>query len=626
MKKSNFLKIVYAFKDRIAPEEGFLVGYVSIIEALKLKMPLPDSISIISGKNRRYQENGWNVFTPRHKPDDTLYKQLVFALKYEGINLLLFKKLFEKIEKVEVENMLSIEPTGIYSRKIWFLYEWLMMEKLNKADLTIKNFEPLLSELQYSIVGTKSARHRIINNLPGTIDYCPLINKTPKLEKFLSLNLSNKSETYLNDIHKGVLQRAAAFLYLKDSKASFRIEGESPKASRTMRWGKAIAQAGTRELNIPELKRLQELVIESNRFIKMGFRKEGGFVGEHDRLSNEPIPDHISARWQDIKQLINGLLSTNNLLEDSDYEAVLAATVISFGFVFIHPFEDGNGRIHRYLIHDILAKMKFNKAGIIFPVSASILDHIVEYRNVLEFYSKPLLDFIEWKVTEKNNIEVINQTIDFYRYFDATKQAEFLFDCVTDTIENLIPEEVSYIERFDEMKRYLDDEFELPDKTVSLLFNVLEQNNGKLSKRAKSKEFKSLTEQEIDIIETNFAEILKNNHYITFLKSLSKKELETEIEMKIMDSQNNLIDTEDVTSVIASTNAHSWGVDDYHIEEFELFKDECYVNIHFHASGEHNDEKNYHGSSLNGTATIIIDKYEAVRIRNVTAELEYEVD
>lgn len=40
----------------------------------------------------------------------------------------------------------------------------------------------------------------------------------------------------------------------------------------------------------------------------------------------------------------------------SIYDPVLAAG-IAFGFVFIHPFEGGNGRIHRYLIHHVLAKI-----------------------------------------------------------------------------------------------------------------------------------------------------------------------------------------------------------------------------------------------------------------------------
>ena len=62
--------------------------------------------------------------------------------------------------------------------------------------------------------------------------------------------------------------------------------------------------------------------------------------------------------------------------------------MLAFGFVYIHPFEDGNGRIHRYLMHHVLARRGFNPSGVIFPVSAAILDKIDEYREVLESYSR----------------------------------------------------------------------------------------------------------------------------------------------------------------------------------------------------------------------------------------------
>ena len=222
---------------------------------------------------------------------------------------------------------------------------------------------------------------------------------------------------------------------MKDSKASFTIEGESPKSKRTARWGTAIGQSGLLDLTKDELNRLQQLVIENSRFIQMGFRTQGGFVGEHDRETGEPIPDHISARHEDLDELMDGLIATNNLLINSEINPVLAAAIVAFGFVFIHPFEDGNGRIHRYLIHHLLAKKRFSDQGIIFPISSSILDHIDDYRLVLESYSKPLLDFIEWNETKNHNVYVTNNTLDYYRFFDATKQAEFLFDCVNDTIK-----------------------------------------------------------------------------------------------------------------------------------------------------------------------------------------------
>jgi Fic family protein len=494
------------------PEEATLVGYGALIEALQLAMPLPEQLSLISDKRKSYNDKHWKVFSSRATFDDTLYKHLVFALKYEGINLLFFKKIFEQLKQKDIVALLQLEPTGQYSRKLWFLYEWLFDETLPIEDLSIKNYVQLVDDkLQYAITGTKSSRHRIINNLPGTQEFCPLIFKTEKLENYINAKLSEQKNTYLNGIHKDVLQRASSFLLLKDSKASFTIENENPGTTRAMRWGKAIGQAGNRSLSIEELERLQQIVIENARFVKLGLRDEGGFVGEHDRTTGAPMPEHISAKHKDLQSLLNGLVIANALMQDETYDAVLASAAIAFGFVFIHPFVDGNGRLHRYLIHHILAKKEFTKQGVIFPVSASILDHIDDYRITLESYSHPLLDLIAWKETDDHNVEVLNETIDFYRYFDATKQAEFLYDCVHDTLDRVIPQEVNYLIRYDEFKHFIDNEFEMPDKMVAVLVRFLEQNDGILSKRALNKEFSELKADEIKSIQANYQDIFLDN-------------------------------------------------------------------------------------------------------------------
>ena len=510
MNNKHFSRRITIFHGKQTPEEAVLVGYGAIIEALQLAVPMPFQLALISSKKRQYKNEQWQVYTSRHQPEDNLHKHLVFALKYEGINLLVFKKLFETISQKEIETIVQQEILGQYSRRIWFLYEWLLNKKLDIDDLNRGNPVPLIDEnLQFAVKGISSPRHRIINNLPGTVDFCPLIFKTEKLNARIAANLSEQQKIFLKKVHKDVLQRASSFLLLKDSKASFTIEGENPPNARAARWGKAIGQAGGKPLSEEELNRLQQIVIENGRFIEMGFRKKGGFVGEHDRATGEPIPEHISARWQDIDQLINGLLKTNELLEQ-DFDAVLAAAVVAFGFVFIHPFEDGNGRLHRYIIHHVLAKKKFTQQGVIFPVSASILDYIDDYRSVLESYSHSLLDYIKWKETPDHNVEVLNETIDLYRYYDATKQAEFLYDCTADTINRIIPEEVNYLIQYDEFKKYINNNFEMPDKLVATLVRFLQQNNGVLSKRAKEKEFNGLTEKEADNIEKTFNEIFIN--------------------------------------------------------------------------------------------------------------------
>ena len=236
-------------------------------------------------------------------------------------------------------------------------------------------------------------------------------------------------------------------------------------------------------------------------------RTEGGFVGGHDRTTGMPMPDHISARPDDLETHISGLIDTYELLREDKFDAVLMAAIVAFGFVFIHPFEDGNGRIHRYLFHHVLAEKGFVPKGLIFPVSAVILERIDEYRSTLEHFSKPRLGLIEWRPTEKNNVEVLNDTIDMYRYFDATKQAEFFFECVEETVSQSLPEEVEYLRKYDLLNEFIKNYIDMPDKLVDLLIRFLSQNDGNLSKRGRAKEFEKLTEKEIQAIEAKYAEV-----------------------------------------------------------------------------------------------------------------------
>jgi len=512
MKSNQYSQNVNVFHGRTIPGPGSIIGYAALIGYHNLQVPIPEQLALISEKHKVYTTDEWRVLTPRHKPEETLSGQLTFALKYEGIDLAVLNALFKTISQKKILALIQKEPTGSYSRRIWFLYEWLTDKKLKIDDVQTGNYIDLLDEsLQYTGTSVSSKRHRIKNNLPGVKNFCPLIRKTEKTEAFLNLDLSKKIKKTLGNIHPDIMSRTAAFLLLKDSKASYAIEGELPPQNRTQRWGRAIGQAGQKPLSKDELLRLQQLVIENTRFVHMGWRKKGGFVGEHDRQHGTPIPDHISAKWQDLNILINGLIDASDKLEkDEAIDAVFAAAIIAFGFVFIHPFEDGNGRIHRYLIHHLLARKKYVPKGIIFPVSAIILERLEEYRAVLESYSLPRLDLIEWNPTAKNNVEVLNDTIDLYRYFDATKQVEFLYSCVQQTAEKTIPAEVEYLKKYDKFKVFLEDYYEMPDKTIALLVRFMEQGKGKLSQRAKEKEFKGLKASEIKEVERKYKEVFGN--------------------------------------------------------------------------------------------------------------------
>ena len=498
---------VIIFHGRLLPEAAIPVGYAALIDAFELAVPAPIRLAAIGPRHKVYEVDGWRLYTPRHQPDASLGGHLTFALRYEGLDLVVLKKLFLATGPEPITEFVRAAPTGSYARRIWFLYEWLVDARLDLPDAARGSYALVVDpDQQWAIAGTSSSRHRVKNNLPGTPAYCPLVFRTPLLEQLVARNLSNEARRLVADVPADIIARTAAFLLLKDSRSSFQIEGEDPPQDRIQRWGSVIKEAGRCPINRNELERLQRIVIGDARFVHLGLRDQGGFVGEHDRQEGTPIPDHISARHQDLPELIDGLTAFDHRAAQ-ELDAVLTAAVLAFGFVYIHPFEDGNGRLHRYLIHHVLAERGFNPPGLVFPVSAVILDRIDDYRRILETYSRRLLPLIRWRPTEAGNVEVLNETADFYRYFDATPHAEFLFECVARAIDVDLPAETAFLMSYDRFKAQVKRMVDMPDRVLDLLYRFLRQNAGKLSKRAREREFAALTDDEAARIERIYAEL-----------------------------------------------------------------------------------------------------------------------
>lgn len=504
--QTQFSGPVTVFQERRLPETATPAGYSALIDAYGVEAPLPRILSATGEHHRITEREGWRIMTPRHAPEPTLEGHLTFALKYEGLDLAVLKRLFAVTGPKPIEALVHDKPTGTYARRVWFLFEWLTGETLDLPDAKTGRYAPVLDpSLQWGTEGETAPRYRLKNNLPGTADFCPLVFRTEKLDALIALDLPQRAKDIVAEVPRDVLARTAAFLLLKDSKSSYAIEGESPPQDRIQRWGRAIGEAGRQPLDSDELLRLQRIVIGDDRFVTLGFRTEGGFVGEHDRETRLPLPDHFSARPEDLDGLTAGMIAFDRG-PAQHMDAVIAAAILAFGFVYVHPFEDGNGRLHRYLIHHVLAQRGYNPPGVVFPVSSAILEQIDTYRETLETYSERLLPLIKWEPTDKFNVHVMNDTGDFYRYFDATPHAEFLYACVQQSIEQDLPYETDFLRRHDEFRRRIEAMIEMPERTIDLLFRFLQQNSGTLSNRAREKEFAALTEDETKLIEEIFAD------------------------------------------------------------------------------------------------------------------------
>jgi hypothetical protein len=491
------------------PPASSPVGYAALIGHYDLHVPLPDEIWAIGEKHTHRQEGRWNIVTPRYRPEDTVSAHLDFALRHEGVDLAVLNALFGSMPPAVIEEWVRSRPTGQHARRIWFLYEWLTSRKLDLPDADRAPYVGILDDKrQFAVPGETVTRYRVRNNLPGTPEFCPLIRRSQKLVALLDQDLAAEARAVVQRTASDLMARAAAFLLLEDSKASYVIEGERPPQDRIQRWGQAIGEAGRKPLSRDELEHLQRVVIGDARFTHLGWRTEGGFVGRRDRDTNAPIPDHVSARPEDVAGLMAGLVDYANRNETSGLDPIVAATAVAFGFVFIHPFEDGNGRIHRWLVHHMLARSGFNPPGITFPVSAVFLEHIDRYRETLEHFSRPRLPLTEWTTTPSLNVRVTNETRDLFRFFDATRQAEFLADSVVETIRTTLPHEIEYLRRYDQARQRIEAFVAIPDAKFDLMMGFLRQNNGKFSRRARAQEFAALTDEEAIAIEGVYEELL----------------------------------------------------------------------------------------------------------------------
>jgi len=313
------------------------------------------------------------------------------------------------------------------------------------------------------------------------------------------LHIDDEARALIESYDPLTLSRAINYLYTKETRSSFAIEGETPSAGRKDRFVAALKAAPAFIPNKKSLIQLQGDIVDP-RYAATDWRDFQNFVGETVGGYREEV-HFICPRPQDVPSLMNAWFTLMERVINDAVDPVVAAAVTSFAFVFAHPFADGNGRIHRFLMHHVLAKRGYSPSGVIFPISAAILRDRRSYDHVLETFSKPLSESIDWHWTPEEEIAVTNDTSDRYRYFDATLFAEYLYDRVTDTVRRDLKEELGFVAVFDRAFLGVREIVDMPDRRASLFVRLAMQNGGHLSANTRS-QFPELSDAEIVQLET----------------------------------------------------------------------------------------------------------------------------
>jgi len=384
---------------------------------------LPDILQIKSAVSDEYiraktrTDGDWILYSNQYVVGDSELEHLVFSLKYERLNLVALRLIFEHLDLQIIVDAVQQSTKSQYTRALWYLWEFIRGDRLPLSDLPTMNATPLLLPKRYVTLkkGILSKRHRVLVNWFAFEDLVVTVERSEEIEAALTVDWRGIIEGLTQAVPRSVLQRAVSFLLLADTKASFAIEGERAEQSMIERWSKVLLEAGRYPLSVDEITRLHQIVLEGQRYIQFGLRTGNVFLGDRTSLG-EPHPTYIPPKGQDVQYLIEQWLGLHRFCDEKGVHPLIHAATISFVFVCIHPLEDGNGRLHRYLLNHLLAERKVLPLGVTVPLAHQLATHIEAYKSVLEQHAKGIMPLIRWTEDSMRNIEVLNDTAHLYTH------------------------------------------------------------------------------------------------------------------------------------------------------------------------------------------------------------------
>ncbi|MDY0206542.1 MAG: Fic family protein [Pseudomonas sp.] len=468
-----------------------------------LPLGRPPVLSQVGGRRATQIYDGFylETYPESMRPEAAAAAHLQFHLRHEVPHLEFLSRLFTLSGPSFVQAWVMLEPTGQYARRAAFLYEWLTGQELKVPERLGGNYvnaidnSKLIAASNDRIV--KVQRWRINDNLPGTRHFCPTVVKTDAVIQAADLDIPKLFAELTAEFGEDLLMRAAVWLTLRESKASFAIEGETDQISRIQRFADVMARRtghGALPLSDAMLAELQQDILgERTTITHFGLRQSPVFVGEIVRF--QELVHYVAPPAEDVINMLQGL---QVFLERTEGQsAVMRSAVVAFGFVYIHPLADGNGRVHRFLVNDILRRDGVIPDPVILPVSAVISDDASErraYDNVLDQVSKPLMQAVRqqtrFAAVQTTYLDGVVSNFDFqglaqarplWRYPNFGPHVVFLAHIIRRTLTEQMRDESRHLRSHTQARAALKEIVEMPDQQADRLLRSIEQNHGVLS-------------------------------------------------------------------------------------------------------------------------------------------------
>lgn len=476
------------------------IGYAYIAKVCNIPDGFLEETSIIDSRVNKMQKDGKIARYPsKSSPEGDLLSHIAFALKNEPINLFVLTSGLSKIEEKDITHRINTSPNSVPLRMAGYVWEHVHQKELDVIN-TSASYVKFFNESEYVTGDSKrSSKWRIDFNGLGDLSWCPIIKRTSYIKEMMEKSLLKETSDFLTVVNPEILERAISWLYMSETKSSFLIENEIPSHEKSKAFAHLLSKIdGTDKLDEDFLVAIQNEIIGNPLDKAFCFRWNQNWLSKGP-LDRESSITYIPPKPELSTELMPFVMGFAN---NSQVDEIIKASVLSYSFVYMHPFNDGNGRISRYLIHHALAQSDYLQNGIILPVSVAMENDEAKYLSSLTSFSKParLLCDVFLDNEYKPNFNWHELSDNAFRYIDLTKQTEYLFSVLDKSLELSLKKEIEFLTNFDRIFNEANKRLDIRNNYLNELIIGAMDNDGKVSNN-KRKKFSFLSSEVFEEIE-----------------------------------------------------------------------------------------------------------------------------
>lgn len=488
------------------------VGYAYLKETLNLGI-LPVATPAVVRSVSRVERVGNELAIPAAMaPGENILDHAFFALKHEGTDLQVLAAACEHITAEQLLERLHATPKGVYVRKLCAIWEGVTGRHLGELPSmrgapTVPLFDP-----ERYIVDTTARRDKrwgvALNGL-GDWSFCPSVRRTPEIMTMLAADPLGQVRAFLEDVAPDQVERVLAWAYLHETRSSYAIEGERPNASKADAFA-ALLRKAREQSDLTE----SDLVELQNAVVTNPLAREPAFRHTQNHLSSN-VPGAAGVSYVPPPPgMLHSLVTTQSALANArlnpGLDPLVRAALVSFAFVFAHPFADGNGRLSRYLAHYTLCQSGGMPDGAILPLSTAMKRNELDHLRALQSFSAPVRRL--WKVLwiDADQFEYTllgNECV--YRYWDATDCVRFFCEMALEAVRKDLRAEVEFLSLYDKMVSEVNARFDIVGSTLSQLILMAYQNQGVVSKNRRRQFADRVEAEAFDFIEAQVSSLVR---------------------------------------------------------------------------------------------------------------------